>query len=398
MHSLRFTTAVILLSIFTLPVFSQSTSSRQQKIAMHSQLAQEYLREHRPELAVPELKAVLALDPQNLDALANLGVLQFFQGDYVNAATNLRAASRLKPDLWKIRALAGMSERRSGHDAEGRADLEAAFPHLQDTKIRVEAGMELIESYTATSELSKAAEVVSVLRTVDPTNASVLYAAYRIYSDLADEVMVTMTMTAPDSAEAHQMMAHELVRKGNNAAAIENYRQALKINPRLPGLRYEFAQLLDDQQTAEGHKEAVEQYKAALQENPFDEKTYCKLGEIADQQGNSDEAYKYYSKAVELQPNDSEALTGLAKVLIAMQQSAKALPLLERAVKLDPTNDAAHYRLSTLYRQAGREADAKREFEEYQKYKTMKERLSSLYKKMSAATPSDQQGKSDSEK
>ncbi|MHB1023517.1 MAG: tetratricopeptide repeat protein [Acidobacteriaceae bacterium] len=291
-----------------------------------------------------------------------------------------------------------MSERHSGHDAEGRADLEAAFPHLQDAKIRVEAGMELIESYTATSELSKAAAVVSTLRTVDPTNVSVLYAAYRIYSDLADEVMVTMTMTAPNSAEAHQMMAHELVRKGNNAAAIENYREALKINPHLPGLHYELAQLLDDQQTAEGYQEAIGQYKAALQENPFDEKAYCKLGEIADQQGNGDDAYKYYSKAVELQPNDSEALTGMAKALIAMQQPAKAIPLLERAVKLDPTNDIAHYRLSTLYRQSGREVDAKREFAEYQKYKTMKERLSNLYKKMSSTAPSGQPGKLDSEK
>jgi hypothetical protein len=41
-----------------------------------------------------------------------------------------------------------------------------------------------------------------------------------------------------------------------------------------------------------------------------------------------------------------------------------------------------HYRLSALYRQAGRTADAKRELEEYQKYKVMKEKLRDVYHEM----------------
>ena len=65
-----------------------------------------------------------------------------------------------------------------------------------------------------------------------------------------------------------------------------------------------------------------------------------------------------------------------------MDQPDKAEPLLERALQLDPTSAAAHFRLSTLYRQAGRTADAKRELEEYQKYKDMKEKLQELYHEM----------------
>ena len=73
---------------------------------------------------------------------------------------------------------------------------------------------------------------------------------------------------------------------------------------------------------------------------------------------------------------------GLAKTLMSMNQSEKALPLLEHAVKLDPTSAVAHFRLSTVYRQMGRTADAKRELEEYQKYKDMKEKLRELYRQM----------------
>ena len=67
---------------------------------------------------------------------------------------------------------------------------------------------------------------------------------------------------------------------------------------------------------------------------------------------------------------------------MTLNQPEKALALLEQAVKLDPTNATAHFRLSTLYRQMGRTADAQRELEEYQKYKAMKEKLRETYRQM----------------
>jgi len=49
-------------------------------------------------LAIPEFRAIVALDPKDVDALGNLGVLLFFQGDYANATPQLRAAVKLRPD------------------------------------------------------------------------------------------------------------------------------------------------------------------------------------------------------------------------------------------------------------------------------------------------------------
>jgi len=69
----------------------------------------------------------------------------------------------------------------------------------------------------------------------------------------------------------------------------------------------------------------------------------------------------------------------LAKVFMAMGQPQKAEPLLDRAIQLDPTSALAHFRLGTVYRQLGRTADAKHEFEEYQKYKNMKQKLQGVY-------------------
>ena len=83
-----------------------------------------------------------------------------------------------------------------------------------------------------------------------------------------------------------------------------------------------------------------------------------------------------------MQPADADAKLGLAKALTEMGQTDKALKLLEETVQLEPTNAIAHYRLSTLYRKAGRADDARREVELYKKYKDMKEKLRALYKEL----------------
>jgi tetratricopeptide (TPR) repeat protein len=359
--------------------FSQSSPEHQQQIESHNHKAAEYLKENRSDLAAPEFKAIIALDPNNVDARGNLGAVLFFQGAYADAIPQLRAALKLQPTLSKIQALLGIAEKRTGDIKAARGDLEKAFPRVQEEKIRVDTGMELIEIDSAAGDLDKAASIVSDLRKLEPTNEALLYTAYRIYSDLAAESLLSLSVVDPNSARMQQAMAHELAKRGNTAEAIEHYRAALKIDPRLPGLHFELADMLRTLSTAEGRDEAEKEYRAALEANPLDEQAECRLGEIALQRDNLKEANERYARAIQLHPNDPEATIGLAKVFMTMDQPQKAEPLLLHALQMDPTSAMAHFRLSTIYRQTGRTADAQHEFEEYQKYKQMKEKLREIY-------------------
>ena len=369
---------------------SQSSPGRQQQVESHKRKAAEYLKDNKPDLAVPEFRAIVAIDPNDVDARGNLGVLLFFQGDYTSAIPQLRAALKLKPTLSKIQALLGIGEKRTGDLDAARRDLEEAFPKVQDQKIRIETGMELIEIYSRTGDLDKSAAIVSDLRKLQPTNEALLYTAYRIYSDLAAESMLSLSVVDPNSARMHQAIAHELAKRGNTAEAIENYRAALKIDPQLPGLHFELAEMLSTLSTAEGREEADKEYKAALQSNPFDEQAECRLGDIALQRDDLKDANGHFTRAMQLQPNDPEANIGLAKVFMTMDQPKKAEPLLQHALELDPTSAMAHFRLSTIYRQTGRQAEAKHELEEYQKYKEMKEKLRAIYHDLHQDQPVDE--------
>ncbi|MGE5647594.1 MAG: tetratricopeptide repeat protein [Acidobacteriota bacterium] len=334
-----------------------------------------------PELA-RRYANLAAAEPANADARANYGVLLYFQGEYAKAAAELRQALKLRPGLWKIQALLGLAEKRLGRLAQARADLEKAFAQLQEEKLRVETGMELIEIYYGSGELEKAAGAANALRRLRPADPDILYVAHRIYSELADETMLSLSMAAPKSARMHQAMAHELARQGNSDGAIVHYREALKLDPNVPGAHFELAEMLNGASGSAGELEAEREYKAALQANPFDAKSACRLGEIAAKRSETQAAYTHYARAVELAPDDLDANLGLARALIAMKQPEKAEPLLKRAVKIDPTHAIAHYRLAALYRSSGRLEEARVELAEFQKYKEMKERLKQIYGEM----------------
>jgi cytochrome c-type biogenesis protein CcmH/NrfG len=189
-------------------------------------------------------------------------------------------------------------------------------------------------------------------------------------------------MVAPDSARMHQLMAHELARQAKDETAISNYREALKLDPHRADIHYELAEMLYTQSSVAARSEAEKEYKAALAENPFDEKSVCRLGDIALKRSDLKGARGFYTRALQMQPGDADANFGMAKVLMSMQEPQKAEPYLERAAKIEPFNAATHYRLGVVYREQGRTEDSRRELAEFEKLKKMKKRLGDLYQQM----------------
>jgi len=373
--------ALLVFVLYPLLAASQEPSVHDQ-VALHAQQARQFLQANQPDRAIPEFRAILAIEPGNVDALGNLGVLLYFQGDYAGAIPQLQAALRFDPGLWKIEALLGMAQRRTGDSAGSMSNLEQAFPKLEDRAIQIEVGMELVEVYASREQLEQAAHVLQLLREKFPTDSGVLYASYRIYSDLAGEATLSLSLVAPHSAQMHQLMAHELARQGQMDAAIRNYKEAVKIDPNLPGLHFELAEALNASDVQENKHQAKKEYEAALSANKFDEKSECRLGAIAYDAGDLKGSLAHYSDAVRVQPDDAEANLGMAKVLIEMGETTKAETFAERALKIDPTSAEAHFRLSTIYRQEHRIADSKREIEQFQKYRDIKEKLREIYREM----------------
>jgi tetratricopeptide (TPR) repeat protein len=371
------------------PVLQQGSASASvsQQARAHQQKADEYLHEKKPELAIPEFAAVVAAEPDNLGAQANLGVLLFFAGKPAEAEPHLRAALAINPSLAKLRMLLGTCEHNEGHLEDARRDISAALPQITDPKVRQQAGLEIIEIDTTLNDLPAAATVAAQLKRDFPGDPEVLFAAWRVYSDLADEAVLDLSLAAPNSAQMHQAMAHVLIRERDNKAAIENLREALKIDPALPGAHYELAELLSLSTLSADKTEATEQYKLAVQYQPNDAASLSRLGDIAGEADDHTTAIARYKQALAAQPQYTDAEIGLAYELSETGHSDQAVPLLKEAIRNDPMSMLAHFRLSAVYRRLHQPEDAKRELADYEKLKSMKDNLRNIYDTMRLDSP-----------
>jgi tetratricopeptide (TPR) repeat protein len=356
-----------------------------QNVGALEQQVQKYLQEQKPELAIPLLQQIVSIEPGNINAHANLGVLLFFRGIYPEAMPHMRTALRLDPSLSRIQALLGIAEKRTGDLKRAQDDLEHSFASLDDPKVRMEAGLELVELHIATSQLDKALAVGTKLEAFAPQNPQVLLMHYQISRQMMYQSLLRMMMNAPDSAEIHMLIGGELGRQGERTAAISQYREAIRLNSKLPGVHYELAELLRSSPNAALNAQAEGEYKAAVRANPYDVMSWSRLGEIYSARSEFQAAEEHFTRALALQPKDSDARTGLAIVYISTNRTGEAMPLLESVVKDDPANVASHYRLSVLYRQAGRTSDAEREMDEFRHYQDVKDRLGKLYKQLAGS-------------
>jgi len=367
-------------------VSAQDANNTASQITSLEQRVQQYLQQRRPDLAIPVLRQIVALDSKNVNAQANLGVLIYFQNDFAGAIPELRNALAMQPNLPRIRGLLGIAEKRTGDMTSAQSDLEQAFPLIDDPKFMKQVGLELIEIDGAASQFSKALAVTAKLEEANPQDAEVLFVAYEIATQMKDETMLSMLLVAPNSAQMNMMVAGELARQGEHDKSIAKYREAIRINPHLPGVHFELAEQLRAAADPKLNAQAEGEYRLALKDNQYDEKSWCHLGEVIATRGDFKAAQEAYNKALAIQPNDSTARTDLAIALISMNQQKDAIPLLETAIKDDPTNSVAHYRLSALYRREGRAADAKREMDEYTHYKNLKDKMSDVFKQVSLQT------------
>ena len=128
--------------------------------------------------------------------------------------------------------------------------------------------------------------------------------------------------------------------------------------------------------------QAEDEYKAAIRVNQYDAMSWRQLGGIMAAKGDFKAAEEDYRKALALQPKDSEAKTGLAIVLISTESDERSHFPSGKRNKDDPTNLAAHYRLSLLYRRAGRNPDAEREMEAFRHYQDVKDKLGKIFKQL----------------
>ena len=96
-------------------------------------------------------------------------------------------------------------------------------------------------------------------------------------------------------------------------------------------------------------QQQIDQYKAALVDNPTDLKNLIGLGDLYLDTSNAHEAFKSFSKALEIDPDNVHVLTDLASIYQQIGRYDQALEKFQRAYQLSPSHSSILLNMALIY-------------------------------------------------
>jgi tetratricopeptide (TPR) repeat protein len=284
------------------------------------------------------------------------------------AGSAAQSVSKTAPDASSI-ARSALKLAEVGQCSKALPSLKKGIELLKDRELRRTTALAGVRCSMTLHQTDAALRFLSVLSREFPTDPDALYVAVHAYSDLSTLASQELARDAPESVQAHELLAEafESQRKWDDAE--KEYRTILQQNPNLPGIHYHLGRLLLSRPNppASTADEAKQEFAAELQIDPNNAGAEYVLGELARQSQEWQEAVNHFSRAAKLDPHFEEAFLGLGMALIADKRYPDAVAPLETAVKLEPRNPNAHYNLALAYSRAGRKQEGEKEFAVHQR-------------------------------
>ncbi len=252
----------------------------------------------------------------------------------------------------------------SGRCAEALPVLKRTTQGLPDKQLRYLAAFATVRCGMSVNDMSAVLNALVLLRRDFPEDPEVLYAAARIFAQLADRTAKDLAERFPTSPQVGKLNAEVFESKQMWKEAIAAYRNILAQDPKVPGIHYRIASiLLDTSSTAEAVAEAKKELEAELEINPNSAAAVFVMGEIARRAGSWDEAVRLFTRASQLDAGFMEAYFSVGLSLNASGKYADAIAPLERYAKGVPDDPAGHYQLAIAYSRTGNKAAADRELQ-----------------------------------
>ena len=187
-----------------------------------------------------------------------------------------------------------------------------------------------------------------------------------IYGNVGDdaraiELYRQMTRRFPERPLGWLQLAAGQARAGDAAAGETTLQAGLARAQPPTALRQELVRLQlqrlrtagDPAAQADARARAIEFLRPVAAELPGDVDTLYALGDLLVQDGQIEEALRTYEKIERIQPDDPQIQPRLAKAFLAMDDQPGAIAVLEKMAREQPDPANAHFYLAELYLQAG---------------------------------------------
>lgn len=287
-----------------------------------------YEKDRYPE-ARDAFRNVVALDPNRGQAWGMLGLCEFQTREYDRAGDSLLRARSL--------GFGGNQE------LESVVRYHAALLYIRFAQFEVAFDV-LAEFIMVGNESPKVIEAFGL------TLLRMPFLPDELAPDKREEVMLA-------GQAGLDMAAHRL----DEARPI--FDTLLARYPNEPNVHYAFGVYMLKQDA----DAALKEFKRELEISPAHFPSMVQMAFEYLKRDEYNEALPLAEKAVQLAPKEFAARNVLGRVLLELGQIDRAIKELEEGTRIAPNSPEMHYALGRAYRRAGREPDAKREVDLFQK-------------------------------
>ncbi len=310
-------------------------------------------------LAVHEYQELIRLRPDMIVARSKLGLVLVSLGRFDEAMEQYHAALAQAPGDLGLRFNLAMAYYKKGELPEAAGELSSLH---EEEPGDIQTATLLSDCIVRMGRAPQAISLLSPMEKAHPDNPDLELALgwALIRAGRTQEALERAEKAAQQGhgAEAYMLAAEAQLKLEAFDLARRSADEAIRLNPRLPGLYTLSGIIIDYAGDLEGAEAA---FQEALTENPNDFKAQLFLGAVLYTQRKLDDAKLHLDRALELHPTSSLALYELARVKRAQGQVDAAVKDLERVVQGEPQWIPPHVELAALYYRLNRPEDGARE-------------------------------------
>ncbi len=257
---------------------------------------------------------VLENEPENSEAIGNLGVISKALGNFKEAISYYIKAIKINPD-----------------NPLTYNNLGNTFKAVKDYKRAILAFSDCIKR--------------------DPKNFSAYNNLGIVYESIGDNNKAISAYKEavrinPNFAKAINNIGVILYKQKKYEESIGIFKIALKVDPKYYEL---YSNIGACYNKLKKYDEAIEALNISIEKNPTNGGAYTNLGNVYNKLYEYKKAAKLHEKSIELEPNGSNAYSNVGTSYKYLGQVKKSIDSYKKAIEIDPNFVNAHFDLSTMY-------------------------------------------------
>jgi len=317
-------------------------------VAVHMNLAFLYLLKNAPEKTISELKEVVSLEPNNIEANYKLARLLLSRGQIDDSIGVIEKVKLSTPASVVFLTLRGDAYFRKGNTDKAEENYLLA---LAAEKNNADAILGLAKVSQSRGDTKATLAYLSQARELAGNSPDLLYKVgvaalgLRDFDD-AQTALEQAVKLKPNEPTYLIALGAAWLKKPDLFAAEQVFRKALELQPANPQAQTYLGYVLYKQKK---FSEAKRYLEKAIKADAGVPEPFYYLGLILQEENEDERAVALLEKAIEVSPSFANAHVALGAGYLKLKDYPHAQKELELGVKLNPDDSKGHYQLAVLY-------------------------------------------------